>query len=42
MISLSFTPSLKQLANLLIKTASPKVFSVLYSKLGMVDIYAPA
>jgi len=41
-ISLSFTPSSKQLADLLTKTASPKVFSVLYSKLGMVDNYAPA
>ena len=42
MVSFPFTPSSKQLADLLIKTASPKVFSVLCSKLGMVDIYALA
>jgi len=41
-ISLPFSPSSKQLADLLTKTASPKVFSVLCSKLGMVDIYVPA
>ena len=41
-ISLPFSPSSKQLADLLTKTASPKVFSVLCSKLGMIDIYARA
>jgi len=41
-ISLQFTISSKQLADLLSKAASPKLFSVLYSKLGMVDVYAPA
>jgi len=41
-VSLLFTPSSKQLANLLIKAASQKVFSVLCSKLGMVDIYTPS
>jgi len=35
------SPSSKKLADLLTK-AAPKVFFVLYSKLGMVDIYAPA
>jgi len=41
-VSLPFSPSSKQLADLLPKAASPKVFSILYSKLGMIDIYAPA
>jgi len=41
-VSLPFTLSSKQLADLLTKTASPRVFSVLCSKLGRVDIYAPA
>ena len=41
-ISLLFTPSSKQLADLLTKAASPKVFSFLRSTLGMFDIYAPA
>ena len=41
-ISLSFTPSSKELTDLLTKAASPKVFFILCSKLGMVDIYAPA
>jgi len=40
-ISLPFTPSSKQLADLLTKAASPKVFSVLCSKLSMVNIYTP-
>jgi len=40
-VSLPFTPSSKQLADLLIKTTSPKMFSILCSKLSMVDIYAP-
>jgi len=31
-----------QLADLLIKTASPQVFSNLCNKLSMLDIYAPA
>jgi len=31
-----------QLVDLLIKTASPQVFSNLYNKLGMLDIYALA
>ena len=39
-ISLSFTSSSKQLADLLTKTASPKVFSILCSKLVIIDIYA--
>jgi len=41
-ISLPFTLSSKQLADLLTKVAFLKIFSVLCSKLGMVDIYAPA
>jgi len=41
-ISLPFTPSSKQLADLLTKAASPKVLSILCSNLGTVDIYAPA
>jgi len=41
-VSLSFTPSSKQLADLLTKAVSSKVFSTLCSKLGMIDIYAPA
>ena len=41
-VSLPFTPSSKQLSDLLIKAASLKVFSILCSKLRMVDIYAPA
>jgi len=41
-VSLPFTPSSKQLADLLTIAASPKVFSVLCSKLGIVNIYAPA
>ena len=40
-VSLPFTPSSKQLADLLIKTTSPKMFSILCSKLSMVDIYDP-
>jgi len=31
-----------QLADLLIKAASPQVFSNLRNKLGILDIYAPA
>ena len=41
-ISLLFTLSSKQLADLFNKAASPKVFSILYSKLTTIDIYAPA
>jgi len=41
-VSLPFILSLKQLADLLTKAASPQVFSNLYSKLGMINIYAPA
>jgi len=42
MVSLPFTLSSKQLADFLTKAASPKVFSILCSKQGMIDIYAPA
>ena len=38
-VSLSSTPSSKQLTNLLTKAASPQVFSNLCSKLGMNDRY---
>ena len=41
-VVLPFTPSSKQLADILTKAASPKVFSILCSKLGMIDIYDPA
>jgi len=41
-VSLPFILSSKQLVDLLTKAASPKVFSVLYNKLYMIDIYAPA
>ena len=41
-VSLPFTPSSQQLADILTKAASPKVFSTPCDKLGMVDIYAPA
>jgi len=41
-VSFPFTPYSKQLADLLTKAASPKVFSILWSKLGMIDIYSPA
>jgi len=37
-IFLLFTPSSKQWAYLLIKVASPKVFFILFSKLGIIDI----
>ena len=40
-VSLPLNPSSKQLADLLTKAASPKVFSILCSKLGMIDIYVP-
>ena len=39
--SLPFTPSSKQLADLLTEAASPKVFSNLCRSLGMIDIYSP-
>jgi len=41
-ISLPFTPSSKQLADLLTKDASPYMFSNLCCKLSIVDIYAAA
>ena len=41
-VTFQFTPSSKQLADLLTKTASPQVFSNLCNKLGMLDVYAPA
>jgi len=41
-IMFQFTPSLKQLANLLTKVASPQVYSNLCNKLGTLDVYAPA
>ena len=41
-VSLSFAPSSKQLAYLLIKAFSLHVFSNLCSKLNMINIYAPA
>jgi len=41
-ITFQFTPSSKQLADLLTKVVSPQVFSNLCNKLGMLDIYAPA
>jgi len=41
-VSLLFTSFSKQLADFLTKVASPQVFSNLYSKLGIIDIYAPA
>jgi len=40
-VFLPFTPS-KQLTDLLTKAASPKVFFILCSKLGMIDMYVPA
>ena len=41
-VTFQFTPSSKQLANLLTKAASPRLFSNLYNKVGMLDVYAPA
>ena len=41
-ISTPFTPSAEQLADVLTKAVSSKVFSILCNKLGMIDIYAPA
>ena len=41
-IMFQFTPSLKQLADLLTKAASPHVFSNFCNKLGRLDVYAPA
>ena len=41
-VTFQFTPSSKQLADLLIKVVSPQVFSNICDKLGMLDIYAPA
>ncbi|XP_020262510.1 uncharacterized protein LOC109838480 [Asparagus officinalis] len=41
-VSLIFTPSSQQLADILTKATSSKVFSTICDKLGMIDIYAPA
>jgi len=41
-VTFQLTPSSKQLVDLLTKTASPQVFSNLYNKLGMLDLYTPA
>ena len=41
-VTFQFTPSSKQLADLLTKTASPQVFSILCNKLGMLDLHTPA
>jgi len=41
MVTLQFTPSLKQLADRLTNIVSPQVFSNLCNKLDMLDIYAP-
>jgi len=40
-VMFQFTPSSKQLADLLTKAVSPQVFSNLCNKLGMLNIYAP-
>jgi len=42
MVMFQFTPSSKQLADLLTKAASPQVFSNFCNKLGMLDVYTPA
>ena len=41
-VTFQFTPSLKQLVDLLTKAASPHGFSNPCNKLGMLDLYAPA
>jgi len=41
-VTFQFTPSLKKLVHLLTKAVSPQVFSNLYNKLGMLDIYTLA
>jgi len=41
-VTFQFIPSSQQLADLLTKVLSPQVFSSLYNKLCMLDIYAPA
>lgn len=41
LIGTPFTSSLEQLANVLTKAALLVVFSNLYNKLGMIDIYIP-
>ena len=41
-VMFQFTISSKQLADLLIKAALPQVYSNLYNKLGMLDVYTPA
>ena len=40
-VKFQFTPSSKQLVDLLTKAASPQVFSNLCNKMGMFDLYAP-
>ena len=41
-VTFQFTPSSKQLADLLTKATSPQVFSNLCNNLSMLDLYAPA
>ena len=41
-VTFQFTSSSKQLADLLVKTASPHMFSNLCNNLSMLDIYTPA
>jgi len=41
-VAFQFTASLKQLVDLLTKAASSQVFSNLWNKMGMLDVYAPA
>ena len=41
-VTFQFTPSSKQLADLLTKAASPQIFSNLCNKLGMLGVYALA
>ena len=40
-VTFQFTPSSKQLVDLLTKAASPQMFSNLCNKLGMLNLYAP-
>ena len=42
MIMFQFTPSSKQLTDLVTKAVSPQVYSNLRNKLGILDVYAPA
>ena len=41
-VMFQFTPSSKQLVDLLTKTTSPPMHSNFCNKLGMLDVYAPA